>query len=193
MCGSVPEIQSPPAVGLLELGDFSIRALGAEDFPTVRPLIETTPRELFELPSTDAAFRVLLDELARKPWSLPFGCFREGEPVGICFMNVAQVKNLNAYLVALLSMPAESTVPLALYIRHAFWSFPLHRLYAHLPVSAAVSPHQQALERVGFQHEGLLIAHAVALGGPQDVMVAGLLRDEFTAWCKQNQPELALG
>jgi RimJ/RimL family protein N-acetyltransferase len=189
----VADIQSPPASGLLQLDDFSIRALGADDFSVVGPMAASAPHELFELPPTEAAFRALIGELTAKPWSLPFACFRGSEPVGICFMSVAQLKNLNAYLVALFLRPAEATVPLALYIRHAFWSFPLHRLYAQLPALAPVAPHVEALVRVGFKHEGILVAHLMASGKPHDAIAVGLLRDEFNLWCEQNEPRLALG
>jgi len=49
------------------------------------------------------------------------------------------------------------------------------------------------LERVGFEHEGILSAHVESAEGPQDAIVVGLLRDEFNLWCEQNEPRLALG
>jgi RimJ/RimL family protein N-acetyltransferase len=184
--------QSKPAAGLLELDNFSIRGLRAGDLPAVRSLAESTPAGVFELPVTDRAFQAFAGGLAKKPWSLPFLCFQDGRPVGMCLMSIAQVKNLNAYLVALFSVPAEATLPLAMYIRHAFWSFPLHRLYAQLPATAAVIPHVNILERAGFQLEGMFAGHVASAEGPQDAIVVGLLRDEFNVWCEQNEPRLAL-
>ena len=158
----------------------------------MRALQPSTPADIFELPDSDHAFRTFIADLGAKPWSLPFVCLRAAAPIGVCFMSVAQLKNLNAYLVALFSEPADAAVPLALYIRHAFWSFPLHRLYAHVPALAADIAHAEALLRVGFQHEGVLAAHVPAPDGPQDAIVLGLLREEFNVWCEQNQPGLAL-
>jgi hypothetical protein len=177
----------------MELGDFAIRRLSEDDFPTLRPLAEALPADIFAMPSTDTEFRAFVGEVASRVWSLPLVCVRAGDPVGMCFMNVAQFKNLNAYLVALFVQPEEAALPLALYIRHAFWSFPLHRLYVQLPATAAAIPHLETLERVGFQREGTLVAHVKAARGPQDVIVVGLLRDEFERWCKQNEPRLELG
>ena len=184
--------ESNASAGILELGDFSIRALGAEDFGLVRALQPSTPADIFELPESDHAFRAFIADLGAKPWSLPFVCLRAAVPIGVCFMSVAQLKNLNAYLVAVFSDPADAAVPLALYIRHAFWSFPLHRLYAHVPALAAAIAHAEALARVGFKHEGVLAAHVPSPDGPQDAIVLGLLREEFNVWCAQNQPALAL-
>ena len=184
--------ESNASAGILESGDFSIRALGAEDFALVRALKPSTPADIFELPDSDHAFRTFIADLGAKPWSLPFVCLSAEKPIGVCFMSVAQLKNLNAYLVALFSEPAVERVPLALYIRHAFWSFPLHRLYAHVPALTGVTSHVEALVGVGFQHEGVLAAHVPSPDGPQDAIVLGLLREEFNLWCEQNQPGLAL-
>ena len=184
--------ESNASAGILELGDFSIRALGAEDFALVRALQPSTPADIFELPESDHAFRAFIADLGAKPWSLPFVCLRAAVPIGVCFMSVAQLKNLNAYLVALFSEPDAAAVPLALYIRHAFWSFPLHRLYAHVPALPAVIAHIETLVGVGFKHEGVLAAHVPSPDGPQDAIVLGLLREEFNVWCAQNQPALAL-
>ena len=107
-------------------------------------------------------------------------------------MNVAQLKNLNAYLVALFSRPADAVLPLALYIRHAFWSYPLHRLYSQLPSLPELLPHREALMAVGFKNEGSLVAHIATADGPVDAVAVGLLRDEFNQWSKQNEPRLVL-
>jgi hypothetical protein len=178
---------------VLELDGFSIHPLGADDFPHVSSLQRSIPPDVFQLPRTEQAYRAFMADLARKPWSLPFVCARAGEPLGICFMSVAQVKNLNAYLVALFSEPAASTLPLALYIRHAFWTFPLHRLYAQLPALNTVVPQMENLIQVGFKREGMLVAHVAGADGPEDAIVVGLLRNEFDLWCEQNEPRLALG
>ena len=186
------DIQSKPPPGLLELDDFSIRPLGLEDFPLVTSLLHSVPPEVFELPATDPMFRAFVGELFTKPWSLPFACFHSSEPVGLCFMNAGQLKNLNAYLVALFSRPAEAALPLALYIRHAFWTFPLHRLYAQLPALPAVVPSIDALIAVGFKREGILVAHIGTPDEPTDAIAVGLLREEFDGWCEQNDPRLVL-
>jgi hypothetical protein len=107
-------------------------------------------------------------------------------------MNVGQLKNLNAYLVFLFEQPATAERLLALYIRQAFWAYPLHRLYAQLPSRLDVQPHIDLLLRSGFKHEGVFRGHIDVADKPVDALVLGMLRDEFDAWCAQSDPRLSL-
>jgi hypothetical protein len=181
-----------PAQGLMERDGDSLRVLTVDDLPAVLRLRQATPPELFELPGSPAELGGFVHGLANKPWSLPMLCCQDGEPVGLCLMSVAQLKNLNAYLVAVFEKPAAATGALALYVRHAFWSYPLHRLYAQLPSTREVEPHAELYSRAGFRREGVLVKHIAAADGPIDAVVLGILRGEFDAWCAGNRPELSL-
>jgi len=178
--------------GLIELEGDSIRSLGTDDLPALMRLRETIPDELFHLPGTATELTGFLGFLANKPWSLPMMCGRHGTPFGLCLLNVQQLKHLNAYLVALFETPATAHRSLALYIRQVFWFYPLHRLYAQLPSLPEMQPHIDLLAGVGFQREGVLAGHAEVGGRPVDVVVLGLLRDEFDVWCATNDPRLSL-
>jgi RimJ/RimL family protein N-acetyltransferase len=181
-----------PAHGLMELDGDSLRMLTVDDLPALARLREAAPHELFELPSSPEEIGGFVQGLATRPWSLPMLCCHDDEPVGLCLMSVAQLKNLNAYLVAVFEQPASAAGALALYVRHAFWSYPLHRLYTQLPSNQAVRAHAELYSRVGFSPEGVLVKHIATDFGPADAMVLGILRDEFDAWCAANQPELCL-
>jgi RimJ/RimL family protein N-acetyltransferase len=185
-------LRSDPAEGLLDLEGESIRALTIQDIDALRRLRDVTPAELFALPGSVAELGAFIEGLGKKAWSMPMICSRDGEPVGLCLMSMAQLKNLNAYLVALFAEPASSTVSLALYMRHAFWSYPLHRLYTQLPVTPALRPHAELFARAGFMREGVLVKHVAAPDGPIDAESFGLVRGEFDEWCTRHRPELSL-
>jgi RimJ/RimL family protein N-acetyltransferase len=180
------------AEGLTELGGDSLQVLTAADLPALLNLRSAMPRGMFELPGTAVEIDAFIRGLAGRPWSLPMICRHDGDPVGLCLMSVAQLRNLNAYVVAVFTEPAVASGLLALYIRHAFWSFPLHRLYVHLPISEGFAPYSDLFSRVGFKTEGVLAGHIPTQSGRGDVLALGLLRDDFEAWCAANQPELSL-
>lgn len=176
----------------MELDGDSLRGLSSDDLPALLRLRAAGPADVFELPGSPAETDGFFQALAQRPWSLPMLCSHDGEPVGLCLMSVAQLRNLNAYLVALFAEPAVATGLLALYIRHAFWSFPLHRLYVHVPTVKEFKPYEDLYSSVGFRSEGVLTAHIPIGSGRGDAMVLGVLRDEFEAWCAANRPELSL-
>jgi hypothetical protein len=180
------------AQGLMEVGGDSLRMLAADDFPAIQKLRETAPPEIFDLPGTSGEFAGFFEGLMRKPWSMPMLCCQAAEPVGACLMTVGQLKNLNAYLVAVFDEPVSAVGALALYIRHCFWSFPLHRIYTQLAMTQAVKPHIDLLLRAGFKLEGTLVGHISSADGPLDAVVVAILRDEFEGWCLENRPELSL-
>jgi RimJ/RimL family protein N-acetyltransferase len=88
--------------------------------------------------------------------------------------------------------PAEAVKPLAVYVRHVFWSSPLHRVYVQLPLLAGATAYIRLLLGSGFQQEGVVRGHAYVDGRPRDVAVIGLLRRDFEAWCRENELRLAL-
>jgi hypothetical protein len=177
---------------ILSLDDCSIRPLAPNDFPLVERLLRSVPRSVFELPVSDVDYRAWLAGVSARAWSMPMTCTRDGVASGLCFLSTSQLKHLHAYVVALFDEPAESTLCLALYLRQAFWSFPLHRLYTQLPARGDASPHERVFLDAAFQAEGVLRSHIRDLGEAADANVLGLLRPEFDAWCRSHEPRLAL-
>jgi RimJ/RimL family protein N-acetyltransferase len=140
----------------------------------------------------DAGYRHFLGRLSKLPWSLPCACLVDGRAIGVCFMRVPQLKHLSAYLVPLFADAGAAHRPLALYMRHAFWTFPLHKLYTHVPAHESAEPYASLLRRAGFREEGTLKDHAVAGDRTIDALLFGLLRAEFDAWCAAHEPRLLL-
>ncbi len=88
--------------------------------------------------------------------------------------------------------PGEASHPLAIYVRHLFWSQPLHRVYVQFPVAEDATDYIDLLKRAGFVDEGVVTGYALVRGQPSDVAVLGILRREFEAWCLQNEKRLIL-
>jgi hypothetical protein len=182
--------KAPP--GLIELDGDSIRALSSDDLPALLRLRAATPEDVFHVPSSQEGLDRFIDFMTNKPWSLAMMCLRQGSPSGLCLMNVGQLKHLNAYLVALFEEPSAADRLLALYIRQAFWLYPLHRLNVQLPSRPDLQPHIDLLLRAGFQREGVLEGHIEVDGQPSNVVVLGMLREDFDAWCAIDDPRLSL-
>jgi hypothetical protein len=177
---------------LLELDEWSLRPLSAADYPLVEALRERVPADVFRLPPSPERFRGFLQAIGARPWSQPLACLREGEPFGLCFTNLAQVKNLNAYLVALFVEAEGAGRPIALYARHLFWNYPIHRFNAQFPLRAETDALLRAHEAAGFQREGVFVRHLADAAGEHDVAVLGLLRADLDAWVTAHEPRLAL-
>ncbi len=179
--------------GMLEVDGDSIGRLNAAELPALLQFAEAIPPEIFKVPSSPGELARLFEDLGKKPWSMPMVCHRNGKAVGLCLMSVGQLKNLNAYLVAVFSDPVNADRLLALYMRQAFWTYPLHRLYSQLPAVPSARSHVDLMLRVGFQREGTLEGH-IDLDRDRhvDADVLGILRGEFDQWCRINQPQLWL-
>lgn len=177
---------------MIELDGFSLRPLTGDDYALIQPLLEATPREIFELPMSEAAFRGFLLQVERRPWSMPMISTMDGRPKAAFILSPASPKNSHAYLLALMAHAEQCVLPLGLYVRQAFWSYPLHRLYVQLPVTPASRPHSDAFMAAGFVSEGVLAGHILAGSHAQDASVLGLLRQDFDAWCAAHEPRLSM-
>ena len=162
------------------------------DFGEMAPVLEATPPEVFQLPLSEAAFRGFVKRIEAEPWSMPMVCRRRERTVAAFVLTLASPKNANAFLLALLQAPADDAIALALYVRHAFWTYPLHRLYVQLADKAALEPYRDAYQAAGFLSEGVLTAHLMDGGEARDAVVLGLLRSDFDSWCREREPRLAL-
>lgn len=125
-------------------------------------------------------------------WSLPMVLSSGGQPVAVAFTMDPNLQSLNARLVALCADPGACHQVLALYVRHLFWSFPLHRLYAYCPRSPEVAAYGDLFADAGFAAEGCLKEHRTVGGEPADVDMFGVLRDDFERWSRLHHPELSL-
>ena len=83
-------------------------------------------------------------------------------------------------------------MPLALFTRHLFWTFPLERLYVQFPLLDETVAYGQLYEQVGFQREGVMKKHQSIAGRRHDVAVYGLLRGDFDRWWAAHDPRMTL-
>lgn len=133
-----------------------------------------------------------LEGLGMELWATPMLVCRSNRAVeGFLFNARTDVGSLNTCLVGLLRDPVANTGALQLYVRHLFWSYPLHRVHAEIPAFAEAW--LAALELTGFRREGRFVEH-VSLGGRRhDAAALGLLRRDFDAWARAEAPDLELG
>ncbi|MEA2682380.1 MAG: hypothetical protein QOK05_708 [Chloroflexota bacterium] len=132
----------------------------------------------------------VIGALQAEPWCNPMVLLQEEQPVGAALIAPADTQHLNGRLVVLAGEPRRCTDALALYIRHAFWSHPIHRLYAIAP--RGYTSHLELLRGCGFVDEGRLLGHLRVGARMQDLDVLGLLREDFDRWCAQYAPDWLL-
>jgi hypothetical protein len=148
---------------------------------------------LIEVGSDPEQVAQMLAELGRLPWSLNMAVLRGDTCIGMATTALANLRSLNAGILALFVDPPSATLALALFLRHVFWNFPLHRLHAHVPLFDLTSEYVRLYRSVGFVDEGRFVAHALIAGQPFDVAALGLLRSDFESWCAKHDPRLGLG
>lgn len=182
-----------PAPAILELDDCSLARLEPDDAPlAVELLAQRGNRYVHDLPSDEAALRTAIAELPRQTYALPLAILRGKDVVGMASTVLGNPRTLNASLLAMFVDPPGSTSHLALYLRHVFWNFPLHRLYLHVPDMDLTREYIDLYMSVGFCDEGRLTQHEMIGGQPFDMAVLGLLRPDFQAWCTAHEPRLSL-
>jgi hypothetical protein len=181
-----------PPEGILDFEGLSLRPLGATGYSQLEPILRGTPDEVLELPPSEAAFRGLIRRVTSHPWGMPMVGRDGDEAVALFMLALPSAKNLHASVVSIALQPASRVTMLALYLRHAFWSFPLHRIFTELPVASATAAHEALYANAGFVREGFFKAHYLSGGTPTDVSILGLLRPDFDAWCAAHEPRLSL-
>lgn len=147
---------------------------------------------LIGLPESLQECHVMFQSLESQMWSTPMTALSAGTPFGAFWTALPNVSNLNALVVTLFEDLDRGGVALALYIRHLFWSFPLHRLYTHVGALDRGSGYSAIYEGIGFKREGILKEHALLAGRRQDIVVYGLLREEFDRCMLAFDPALSL-
>jgi hypothetical protein len=119
-------------------------------------------------------------------------CLRGSKPVGAAATKQRNLRSLNLHLICFFADPVRAALPLAAYVRHLFWSQPLHRVYSQLPMVGGATAYVRLLKGVGFQEEGMVRGHAMVGGRPRDLVVLAVLRREFESWCRENEKRLTL-
>ena len=147
---------------------------------------------LIGLPESLQDCHAMFQSLESQMWSTPMAALSTGRPFGTFWTAVPNVSNMNALVVALFEGVDRGRLALALYIRHLFWSYPLHRLYAHVGALDRGAAYGTIYEGIGFKREGVLKEHAPLAGSRQDIFVYGLLREEFDRCMMAFDPALSL-
>lgn len=180
-----------PAV--VELDGWALEPLVADDAPLVAQLLQQRGHQyMLEMAPDEMFIRSAIAELAAQPLALPLMILRDQYCGGVATTALANVRTLSASLIALFVDPPGATLPLAMYVRQLFWTFPLRRLYAQVPAMDLTREYVDLLGSVGFVDEGRLVSHAEIGGQAFDVVTLGLLRQDFEDWCAVHQPRLAL-
>jgi hypothetical protein len=180
--------RASPAV--LEIDGCGWRRAAPADASTLEGLAARNGnRVLFDLPGSADEFAA---RVGRPGFRLPMLCLRGSTPVGAAATTMRNNRSLNLRLMCFFAQPARASLSLAVYVRHLFWSLPLHRVYVQLPLTAGATAYTRMLIGAGFQEEGVVARHALLGGRPCDVAVLGVLRRDFEAWCLENESRLAL-
>jgi hypothetical protein len=175
---------------VLELDGFAWREAGPADAGTLEALAaHGSHRVLFNLPASSDEF---LARVGRPGFRIAMICTHDLKPIGAAATTERNNRSLNVQLLCLFVEPSEAALPLAAYVRHLFWSLPLHRVYVQMPRVRGADAYLQLLQACGFQNEGTVSEHAMIAGKPTDVAVLGLLRREFEAWCQEHEKRLAI-
>jgi hypothetical protein len=181
-----------PASSVSSSDGAEIRPLLDDDYPLVRELYRFGDNAIV-VGSLDVERADFVSAIRAETWSNPMVLLQEGELVGSVAVAVADTQNRHGRLLVMARAPERCRVALALYLRHVFWSHPLHRLYAMLPARLPqAKSYAELLHDCGFVDEGSLIAHLTIREELYDLDVFGLLRSEFDDWCRDNKPELQL-
>jgi hypothetical protein len=195
MAGTVGRLPTPSTTGptpaIVELDGWSIEPFEDDDAPLLVELLgQRGHRYVLDVPIDDAVLRTILGELRRQPWTMPVAFVRDDACAGFGTTALANVRSLNASIGALFVDPDASAIPLAMYVRHLFWTFPLHRLYTQIPDMDLTREYVELLRSVGFAEEGRLTSHAMIGGQTFDMVALGLLRADFERWIDEHEPRL---
>jgi hypothetical protein len=176
----------------MSLDNYRLELLNQEDLTTCLSLLslDTNTALIEGIKLSEEDIQSFLDFAQLDLWSIPVICLYDNQPIGFLLTMNSNMQSLNTRLVTVFTHPQQSKLPFLLYLRQLFWSFPLRRIYAHIP---SLVPHYLDLYlSVGFQHEGVYRQRQVINGMLYDVNVLGLLRQDFEQWCHIYDPRVAL-
>jgi hypothetical protein len=179
-----------PSSAVLEVDGFAWRTAGPLDASALEALAARSGnRALFYLPQSVAEFA---GTVGGPGFRMPMLCLRGSKPIGAAATKQRNQRNLNLHLICFFADPVDAALPLAIYVRHLFWSFPLHRIFCQLPSVSGAAAYVRLLKGVGFQEEGMVRGHAMVGGRPRDLVALAVLRREFEIWCRENEKRLTL-
>lgn len=182
-----------PAPAIVELDGWSLEPLTEDDAPLVVELMGIRGhRYLLDLAADESSMRLIIAELARQTWAMPMAAIRDDACAGFMTTAFPNLRSLNVGVGGLFVDPALAVLPFAMYVRHLFWSYPLHRLHAQIPDMDLTREYHDLFAAVGFTDEGRLVQHSIAGGQMFDMVQFGILRPDFEAWTAAHEPRLAL-
>jgi len=178
------------ALAVLELDGYAWRHAQAQDADVLERLAAAgSNRLLFTLPASTADFAAAI---SKPGFRQPMLCYHGTIPFGAAAYSLRNNHNLNLKLTCFFLQPELATLALAVYVRHLFWSLPMHRIHGQLPLVEAGPDYVRLLKAIGFREEGVVRGHVIVGGQPHDLAVMGVLREEFEDWCLTNESRLAL-
>ncbi|MBV8301031.1 MAG: GNAT family N-acetyltransferase [Candidatus Dormibacteraeota bacterium] len=184
-------VTAPPA--MLEFEGFSLQPLSAKNAGAIIELHRRPWNAAsVDVPATPEQIVQLLGILDTRPLALPMMVVKDNRIVAVASPTMGNVRNLTAYFFAVFDDGEHVHRGLAAFVRHVFWSLPLHRLYLQVPVVEASDRYREMMAAVGFRDEGTMAGHVLVAGEPRDVAVLGMLRSDFDAWSAEFAPDLSL-
>jgi hypothetical protein len=177
-----------PSPAVLDIDGYSWRQALPSDGAAIEAIAaHGANRILFNLPATEAE---LAAGIGGPGFRNPMLCLQGSAPVGFGATTNRNVASQNLQVRTFYLDPAAAVIPLTTYVRHLFWSIALHRIYSQLPVVSGAEAYVRLFTGAGFQQEGVVRGHALVDDRPCDVVVLGLLRGEFEAWCQRHNSRL---
>jgi hypothetical protein len=175
---------------VLAIDDYAWRTAITSDAAALEAIAaQGANRTLFGLPRSEQDFA---ERVGRAGFRLAMLCHHGDDVVGAAATTLRNHRSMNLQLVCFFAVDARPQLALATYVRHVFWSLPMHRIFVQLPVVDGASSYIRMLKGAGFKEEGVVRGHALVAGQPADVAVLGVLREEFETWCLENEIRLAL-
>jgi len=179
-----------PAPAILEIDGYAWKRASGPDAVAMEAVAAIGfNRLIFNLPASEDEFSKAVEGGSLRR---PMVCRRDNQVIGAAAVTTRNQRSLNLQLVCWFVTPAHATLPLAVYLRHIFWSQVIHRVYAQFPVIDGSEQYAQLLLSVGFREEGVVRGHVLIDQRPHDLRGMAILRAEFDAWCLQEEPRLSL-
>ncbi len=179
---------APP---VLQLDGFRLSRISPSDVALLLEIYDTGWNRLIaHLPESENTCSMIIQNVGAQVWGLPMVAWVDDAPGAVLMNGSSDVMNQHTELISLLTSRVDSPLPLAMYLRHLIWNFPLERAYTYCPVLNETSRQLELYKRLGFQIEGTLRKHGQRSSQRHDVAILGILRHEFLEWCHEHEPRL---
>ncbi len=182
-----------PAEAIRSWRDVRISELSSLDADLVARLRSGTASAADWMPFGPMAISGFVERLKYDIWCIPTLISTERGPIGFVVNVLNDHLNLTSRIVAGFEPDSKASLGLILAVRSLFWALPVSRVYSYWPVTGAGAQDIASIFLgAGFREEGRLEGHQLVGGIRHDVVVHGILREDFNLWCRDNAPELAL-